>query len=154
MEQTTMTSEENTAREESPERFDSDGRRQFRRSKRNRVIGGVCGGLGRYADVDPIVFRIAFLALLIPGGFGLIVYIIAWIAIPEFRNAEEEHQDDVRQPIDRRIAGTIAGGLLIMAGVLILVERLLGWFDMRIIGGVALLLIGAFIVWQGMRRGD
>lgn len=154
MNHSTVTDQTAESHEVTPETLSDMGQRQFRRSKRNRIIGGVCGGLGRYADVDPIVFRIAFLALLIPGGFGLLAYIIAWIAIPEFRNVEDEIRDDARQPIDRRLAGTVAGGLLILAGMLILVERLLGWFDMRIIGGTALLLIGAFIIWNGLRRGD
>lgn len=142
------------SQEQTLETQETSGQRSFRRSRQNRVIGGVCGGLGRYADVDPIVFRIAFLALLIPGGFGLLAYIIAWIAIPEFRTVDDEIRDDTRRPLDRRLAGTIAGGVLILAGILILVERLLGWFDMQIIGGTALLLIGAFIIWHGLRRGD
>ncbi len=149
-----MTGHESSRNEQTPDAEESRLNRQFRRSKRNRVIGGVCGGLGRYADIDPIVFRIAFLALLIPGGIGLIAYIIAWIAIPEFRNVEDEMRDDVAQPADRRIAGTIAGGLLIIAGMLILVERLVGWFDVRIIGGAALLLVGIVIIWHGMKRGE
>jgi phage shock protein C len=129
-------------------------RRQLRRSKHDRVIGGVCGGLGRYVDVDPVLFRIAFLALLIPGGAGLLIYILSWIVIPEFKSEEDEQRDGIRRPLDRRMAGTVVGGFLIIVGSLILIERLIDWFDPRIIGGTALVLIGALIVWRGLRRGD
>jgi phage shock protein C len=130
-------------------------RRLLRRSKQDRVIGGVCGGLGHYLDIDPVLLRIAFLVLLIPGGLGLLLYIISWIAIPEFKTTQEELWDShAALPINRQLAGTIVGGLLILIGLLILLERLIDWFDPRIIGGTVLILIGAFVVWRGMKRGD
>jgi len=49
----------------------------------NRVLGGVCGGLGAYFNIDPIVFRILFLLIFFGMGAGLLIYIILWIAIPE-----------------------------------------------------------------------
>jgi phage shock protein C len=54
------------------------------RSRNNRMIAGVCGGLAEYFDVDPVIIRIIGVILLIPGGLpGLIPYIILWIAVPE-----------------------------------------------------------------------
>lgn len=132
---------------------DASRRRQLRRSKQDRVIGGVCGGLGRYVDTDPVLFRIAFLALLIPGGAGILFYILSWIIIPEFKSEQEEQSDSASRPLNRQTAATVLGGLLIVVGSLILIERFIDWFDPRIIGGGALMLIGAFIVWRGLRRG-
>lgn len=51
------------------------------RSKSEKVIAGVCGGLAEYFGIDPIIMRLLFLILLL-AGFGLIIYIIAWIFIP------------------------------------------------------------------------
>jgi phage shock protein PspC (stress-responsive transcriptional regulator) len=133
---------------------ESPQRRQLRRSKENRVVAGVCGGLGRYFDTDPVLFRIAFVALLIPGGVGLLLYIISLIVIPEFRSVEDERRDAESRPMDRSTAATVVGALMILIGGLILLERFIDWFDPRIIGGGALILIGAFIVWRGLRRGD
>jgi phage shock protein PspC (stress-responsive transcriptional regulator) len=48
-----------------------------------KVIGGVCGGLGVYFNVDPVLFRLGFLLTLFLGGFGFFVYLILWIAVPE-----------------------------------------------------------------------
>lgn len=53
------------------------------RSEIDKKIAGVCGGLGAYFDVDPVVFRIIFVILLLPGGFpGLLPYVIMWFIIP------------------------------------------------------------------------
>jgi phage shock protein PspC (stress-responsive transcriptional regulator) len=48
----------------------------------NKVIGGVCGGLGAYFDVDPVILRVVFVLLLFLG-FGPLLYIIMWIALPK-----------------------------------------------------------------------
>ena len=63
-----------------PGRFDV---RQLRRSRDDRMIGGVCGGLGRYVGIDPIIFRIVLAALAIFGGVGLLLYALGWLLIPE-----------------------------------------------------------------------
>ena len=53
--------------------------RKLYRSQRNRVIAGVCGGLGEYLNIDPVIIRI--LAIVIPG-FGWFAYLICAIIIP------------------------------------------------------------------------
>lgn len=53
------------------------------RSKNNRVIAGVCGGLAEYFDIDPIIVRLITLILVLSAGAGLLAYIIAWIVVPE-----------------------------------------------------------------------
>ncbi len=57
--------------------------RVLRRSRRNRFIAGVCGGLGEFFGIAPIWFRIAFLISLLPGGVpGLLLYLLLVIVIP------------------------------------------------------------------------
>ena len=53
------------------------------RSKKNRVLGGVCGGVGEYLDVDPVIIRIIWVFLALGYGTGIILYLIAWLVIPE-----------------------------------------------------------------------
>ena len=53
------------------------------RSKKNRKIAGVCGGIAEYFDIDPIIVRLLTLILVLSVGSGLIAYIIAWIVVPE-----------------------------------------------------------------------
>jgi phage shock protein C len=69
----------------------SDGERPrlLRRTRDDRVIGGVCGGLGRYLGIDPVLMRIAFVILAFAGGGGILVYLVAWVLIPVERPGED-----------------------------------------------------------------
>jgi phage shock protein PspC (stress-responsive transcriptional regulator) len=49
----------------------------------NRVLGGVCGGLGAYFNIDPVLFRFLFIIVFLVFGAGLIVYLILWLITPE-----------------------------------------------------------------------
>ena len=53
------------------------------RSKKERIIAGVCGGIGEYLGIDPTIVRILWVLLGLMGGSGIIAYIISWIIIPE-----------------------------------------------------------------------
>jgi phage shock protein PspC (stress-responsive transcriptional regulator) len=54
------------------------------RSKNERILGGVCAGIGVYFDVDPTVVRLIWIVLsLLSLGVGVLAYIIAWIIVPE-----------------------------------------------------------------------
>lgn len=68
-------------------------RKRLYRDPDGKVLGGVCGGLGAYLNVDPVVFRIIF-ALLAIGGFGsgILVYFILWVVTPEANTAAEKLQ--------------------------------------------------------------
>jgi phage shock protein C len=55
----------------------------LRRSRSNRVLFGVCGGLGEFFGISPFWFRLAFLIALIPGGVpGILVYLLMWLIVP------------------------------------------------------------------------
>ncbi|MEY2476322.1 MAG: hypothetical protein QOG87_1637 [Actinomycetota bacterium] len=57
--------------------------RRLTKSRGDRVVAGVAGGLGEYFGVDPVLFRIAFIALSILGGSGLALYALGWLLLPE-----------------------------------------------------------------------
>ncbi|MFA6263839.1 MAG: PspC domain-containing protein [Candidatus Babeliales bacterium] len=52
------------------------------RSRTDRKIGGVCGGLATYFNIDPVIIRLLFMLFVFLGGSGVIVYVIAWFVIP------------------------------------------------------------------------
>src|SRR5215210_1079306 len=58
------------------------GPRKLTRSSSDKVLGGVAGGLGRYFDIDPIIFRIGFVVLTLAGGAGFLAYVAAWGLVP------------------------------------------------------------------------
>lgn len=65
-------------------------RRRLYRDPEHRVIGGVCGGLGAYFNMDPVVLRIIFVALFfLTSGTALLAYIILWIAVPKAMNTTQ-----------------------------------------------------------------
>lgn len=54
------------------------------RSKKNRYIGGVCGGIAEYFGIDPVIVRLIAIILLLPGGLpGFLPYVVLWIVVPE-----------------------------------------------------------------------
>jgi phage shock protein C len=56
----------------------------LRRSRRNRVVAGVCGGLGEFFGISPFWFRLGIILTLLPGGVpGLLIYLLLWIMIPK-----------------------------------------------------------------------
>ena len=57
--------------------------KKLTRSITNKVIAGVCGGLGTHFGKDPILFRVLFGISLFIGGLGLLVYIILWLITPK-----------------------------------------------------------------------
>jgi phage shock protein PspC (stress-responsive transcriptional regulator) len=71
-----MNEQSNTTSEEAV------GPRRFLRSRRDRWVGGVCGGLGRYFGVDPLLFRVGAVALVFIGGLAFLVYPALWLLVP------------------------------------------------------------------------
>ena len=57
--------------------------KQLRRSRSNKVIAGVCGGLGEYFGMDAILIRIIFLLLVFAAGVSPLLYIILWVVMPQ-----------------------------------------------------------------------
>jgi phage shock protein C len=53
------------------------------RSRKDRILGGVCGGMGNYFNLDPVLVRVIWVVLLFAAGVGFLAYILAWILIPE-----------------------------------------------------------------------
>lgn len=60
------------------------------RSKKDCVIGGVCGGIAEYFDVDPTLVRLLAILIFFFGGSGIIAYIIGWIIIPQNPNGNKK----------------------------------------------------------------
>jgi len=56
------------------------------RSGRNKILGGICGGIGEYLNVDPTIIRLLWLLFVFAGGAGLIFYLIVWLIIPKNPN--------------------------------------------------------------------
>ena len=61
-----------------------EARGALRRSRTNKVIAGVCGGLGEFFGLNAFWFRLLFVILLLPGGLpGLVPYFVLWLVVPK-----------------------------------------------------------------------
>lgn len=57
--------------------------RRVYRSSSDKMLGGVCGGIAEYFNVDTVLVRLAFIALALSGGIGAIIYLLALVMIPK-----------------------------------------------------------------------
>jgi phage shock protein C len=122
--------------------------RVVRRSRSERVLAGVCGGVGRYLGVDPVLLRIAFIILTLANGLGVIAYVVAWVAIPEER--PDQPSGPPSEP--RRETGRLViGGSLVVLGLVLLLDRLAPELD-ELFWPVALVAVGVAVMLVGLRR--
>ncbi len=141
------------------------------RSRTNTVIGGVCGGLGEYLNVDPILFRILFALALIIGGSGLLVYIILWIVIPEGKeipiqtnNLNEEPMTDTGNQTesankqeeprkhDKNDGNLWAGLILITLGGIFLIDRFVPRIDFGDLWPLILIVVGVILITKSVQQ--
>ncbi|MGZ4393750.1 MAG: PspC domain-containing protein [Gaiellaceae bacterium] len=126
------------------------GPRVLRRSREDRVLGGVCGGLGRYLGIDPVLLRLAFALLLFAGGAGALIYVIAWIVIPEEQPGDELGDAPIQTAGG---AGTVFGFLLVaIGGVLLIHAAVPGWLGLRYVWPALVIVLGLAIVARGTRK--
>jgi phage shock protein C len=116
--------------------------RRLHRSRRDSVIFGVCGGLGEYFGIDPVLFRIGFVLVTLAGGAGLLAYIILAIVLPE------EGAEASGQPVLRRDSRQIGGLVLIGLGLLFVASNLgwFRWFDWGVFWPLILIGLGVVIL--------
>ncbi|MFD8969891.1 PspC domain-containing protein [Streptomyces sp. NPDC059568] len=121
---------------------------QLQRSPRQKVFAGVCGGLGRYCDVDPVIFRIVVGVLTVTGGIGLIFYGFAWLLIP-LDGAEE---NEARRLLSGRVDGaSLIAVLLALIGCGLFLSMLGNDGTLGFAAMLSLAVVGS-AVWSQRRR--
>jgi len=116
----------------------------LRRSITNRTIGGVCGGIADFFELDPVLIRVAFLLLAILGGCGVLFYILAWIVMPEQNpndHIQETEVENKKKYNDEQLKQNIENVGKEFEKVAQKVHHSSGWFGyLLIFFGVAFLL--------------
>ncbi|MFJ1611717.1 MULTISPECIES: PspC domain-containing protein [unclassified Streptomyces] len=121
---------------------------QLRRSPRHKVVAGVCGGLGRYCGVDPVIFRIVLGVLSVTGGVGLIFYGFAWLLIP----LDGEDENEARRLLSGRVEGaSLIAALLALIGCGLFLSMLGNGGTLAFSAMLSLAVVG-FAVWTQNRR--
>lgn len=151
--------------------------RRLYRSRNDRIIAGVCGGLGLHLGVSPLIFRILFILMSSAGGLGVPLYLVLWIIIPDAREvfqAEERslgshvtnpgsdtsRLDETALPDwatepDRTSATewpVLLAVILISLGLMILLRNL-GLFSwLRILAPVAVVALGIALLIEALNK--
>jgi phage shock protein PspC (stress-responsive transcriptional regulator) len=119
--------------------------KRLERSRDDRMLAGVCGGLARYFEIHPAFYRVGFVVLTLIGGAGILVYLAALLVIPDEGHDESIAAETLRQSRDRPWP-LIGLGLLGLAGVVLLSRVTLwphgdaAWILLFLAGGTILFL--------------
>ncbi len=128
------------------------------RSRTDRMLGGVCGGIAEYFNVDPTLIRLLAVVLIMAGGAAIIAYIIAWIVIPEEPKKEEKVEAEKvaisgEKSEERRKDIELIAWILIFVGLIWFCLNLFSlWlpsrFFVRLVFPVALVIVGILLLWE------
>lgn len=129
-----------SATAEEPGGPEAAGERKFRRDRRHRKLGGVCAGLGRHCDMDPVIFRIGLAVLAVTSGLGLVFYGFAWLFIPY----DDDEENEARRLLTGRVDGhTLTAVLFALVGCGVFLTLLHNGGALTFAAVLALLLAGA-----------
>ena len=124
----------------------------LRRSRTDRKLAGVAGGLGRYAGVDPLILRILFVVLTIFGGSGILLYVAGWLLIADDGEEESQAQRIVRGHTDGSTVSTVVFGTVVLILGLVFMGAVLDTGPG--LGGLGALVVVAVIVLLLLRNGQ
>lgn len=141
------------------------------RSTTDKIIFGVCGGLGEYFNIDPVIMRIIFVILAVWGGSGILIYIILAIVIPEKsniskKNAKNRPTEDVIEENVEKLAKEVEnvakkhssnsdklfGFLLLVVGLMLMVNNFFPVFEFRKLWPLTLIVLAVFILARGSQE--
>ena len=126
------------------------------RSSSDRMIAGVCGGLGKYFTVDPTLVRLVFLLLLVLGGSGFLLYLVLWIVVPDEQlgaapqSVVQANTQEMAQSAARK-GPLIFAVILIFLGIWFLLQNLLD-IDLGQLWPVILFVIGLALLIPALRK--
>lgn len=145
------------------------------RSKEDKMIAGVCGGIAEYFEIDSVWVRLAAILTVFMNGIGLLLYIVAWIIMPENPNQKDkpktiserlvsestkkfkenhknnkETQKKIEKTVNTR-EGKFLGGLLIIVGSYFFIERYFPFLNIGNFWPVLIILFGIFLLIRGKK---
>lgn len=120
-------------------------RPRLERSRSDRIVAGVAAGIGHHLGIEPLTVRIAFVVLSAAAGFGIVVYLLAWLLAPEAALAPDEKP--MARTLVRPTMSQALGAGLTLVGVVLLLYVSGFWFGEGLAWPVTLAAIGFAILW-------
>lgn len=137
------------------------------RSTTDKMIAGVCGGLAEYFEIDSTLIRILFLALLIFGGGGFLIYLIMWIVVPkrpyyiesqstdfsEKKSPDINYQQTDNYPVEVESPksydkNVVVGIIVIVIGLLLLFDNFDLMFGFSKLWPILLIIFGGYLIFK------
>ena len=116
----------------------------LRRDRSRQWFAGVCSGIARRVDVDPVLIRAAFIALTLFGGFGIVAYLVAWLLMPD-----EGGRIMARDAMDRSNGGDASGAIVLTVIALLVIAAIVFGDNGFLIGwGVIPLAVVGWLFWR------
>ncbi|MDQ3978411.1 MAG: PspC domain-containing protein [Actinomycetota bacterium] len=122
------------------------------RSRENRLVAGVCAGVARTFGVDPLVVRVAVIALTLAGGVGVFLYVAAWALLPEAADEgaglRPDGQGSRPEPSKYELSEALAVGAIVLGVVLLVRASGAAWFSDAVVWPVVLAGFGLAVLWR------
>jgi phage shock protein PspC (stress-responsive transcriptional regulator) len=136
------------------------------------MLGGVCGGLGDYFDIDSNLVRLVFVVLAAASGVGVLIYLALWLIVPQVDVEEREAKERIRAGAEEiaekartlrnevghaserstQPAGMIIGAVLILLGIVFLLRNLgffwVTWLRFDVLWPALLIVGGIVLLWR------
>lgn len=142
------------------------------RSRKNRMIAGVCGGIAEYFNIDPVIVRLIVVALFFVGGSALLAYIIAMIVIPyqpyEMASGDNKEATPVAATAPAQASHVSSGAVPLFLGIVLIIigavfllhnmpifDPFYGWarhFVRHFFWPSLLIIFGVFIIARGWKK--
>ena len=123
-------------------------KKRLYRSRKDRMVWGVCGGLAEYFNIDPVIVRLVFVLLIFADGLGVLAYIVMAIIFPSEEKVARPNKSELETIEGATRRNRVLGIILIIIGVLILIanffrEWWLQWINIwpLIIVGLGLIIL-------------
>ncbi|CAN5528696.1 hypothetical protein BH10BAC6_BH10BAC6_15970 [soil metagenome] len=126
------------------------------RSTTNNMFFGVCSGLARFFDIDPVIVRVAFVLAAFADGFGLVAYILLLILMPRqpWHMTMQNPSDAAANAVSTKqhTPAFWFGIALVVVGVFAFVNEFLPWFGFDTLWPVILVALGGSLIYRSLRR--
>jgi len=140
------------------------------RSQKNKMIGGVAGGLADYLNLDPILIRVIFVITLFLNGAGFLLYVILWIVVPQesvvsknqndFGETDNTETDFVETDKSQKSTNhssngngrVVTGLILIGVGIIFLINRFFPHFDFGDILPFLIIVLGIALIFNSVNK--
>lgn len=151
-----------TVKSQKQSKSESYNSNRLYRSRDDKMISGVCGGIAEHFNIDPVWIRLAAIITVFIDGIGLLAYVILWILIPENPNQNKNKKTQAEKIYETQVEPALKKGFekknkennghsfigiaLIIIGALFLIKHVFGFFSSEVFWGLLIIALGISLI--------